>query len=80
MKKNEIALLVLIVSMTGLIAFFVGRSFFSGQASKPVSVDTIDLITPNLSEPSSEIFNENGINPTVPIKIGGGDGAKPFQN
>ena len=80
MKKNEIALLILIVGVAGLIAFFVGNSVFGRKVSKPVTVETAKQISPDLVDPSSQIFNENAINPTVPIKIGGGDGSAPFGN
>lgn len=80
MKKNEIALLVLVVAMVGFIAFLVGNSIFGGKVSKPVEVETAKAISPDLVDPSSEVFNEDAINPTVPIKIGGGDGSAPFSN
>lgn len=80
MKKNELALLILIVSMTAVAAFFVGKGIFGDQVAKPVEVSTTTLISPTLEQPSKEIFNENAINPTVPIKIGGGDGNTPFPN
>jgi hypothetical protein len=80
MKKNEIALLVLVVAMVGFIAFLVGNSIFGGKVSKPVDVETATAISPDIVQPSGAVFNENAINPTVPIKIGGGDGATPFSN
>ena len=81
MKKNEIALLILIVSITAFGAFFVGKSIFGDRVSKPVEVSTADPISPTIEQPSAEIFNENAINPTVPIKIGGeGEGKTPFTN
>lgn len=80
MKKNEIALLVLIVSVCGLIAFFIGNALFGDKASESVSVETIAPISPELQEPSKDVFNESAINPTVPITIGGGDGTTPFPN
>lgn len=80
MKKNEIALLILIVSICGLIAFFIGNSLLGDKVSEPVKVETIDPISADIDEPSKDIFNANAINPTVPINIGGGDGSTPFPN
>lgn len=79
MKKNEIALLILIISISGLAAFFVGNSLFGGKVSKPVEVDTATPISADVISPSSSVFNDNAINPTVPIKIGAGSGTTPFN-
>ena len=80
MKKNEIALLILIVAVIGFLAFIIGNSIFGGKVSKPVEVETAKAISPEIVEPSDQIFNENAINPTVPIKIGGNDVNSTFSN
>jgi ABC-type cobalt transport system substrate-binding protein len=69
MKKTDIAMIVLIASVSVLIAFFVTRAIFGGSANEPVEVKTIERIDPKLSEVSPEIFNENAINPAVEVQI-----------
>jgi len=72
MKKTDLAMIVLIASVSVLIAFFVTRSIFGGSANEPVEVKTIERIDPSLGEVNSTIFNENAINPAVEVQIAPG--------
>jgi hypothetical protein len=69
MKKTDIAMIILIASVSVLIAFFVTRSIFGNAASEPVEVQTIERIDPTLSEVNTSVFNENAINPAVEVQI-----------
>jgi len=62
-------MIVLIASVSVLIAFFITRAIFGGSANEPVEVKTIERIDPALSEVSPTIFNENAINPAVEVQI-----------
>jgi ABC-type cobalt transport system substrate-binding protein len=72
MKKTDLAMIVLIASVSVLIAFFVTRSIFGGSANEPVEVKTIERIDPTLGEVNSTVFNENAINPAVEVQIAPG--------
>lgn len=69
MKKTDIAMIVLIASVSVLISFFVTRAIFGGSANEPVEIKTIERIDPDLGEVNSTIFNENAINPAVEVQI-----------
>jgi hypothetical protein len=69
MKRTDIAMIVLIASVSVILAFFVTRSFFGGEVNEPVNVKTIERIEPTLSEVDANIFNENAINPAVEVQI-----------
>ncbi len=69
MKKTDIAMIILIASVSVLIAFFVTKAAFGESTNEPVEVDTIERIEPTLSEVDSTIFNENAINPAVEVQI-----------
>ena len=73
MKKADIAMIVLIASVSVLLSFFIAKSIFGDVYSGSAKVKTIDKIDSSIIEPSKEIFNENAINPTVPINIVGTD-------
>ncbi len=62
-------MIILIASVSVLIAFFVTRSIFGGTAPEVVKVDTIESINPTVGEVDPTIFNENAINPAVEVKI-----------
>jgi flagellar basal body-associated protein FliL len=69
MKKTDIAMIILIASISILIAFFVTRSLFGSSANEPVNVKTIERIDPTLSEVNPSVFNSNAINPAVEVQI-----------
>jgi hypothetical protein len=69
MKKTDIAMIILIASVSVLIAFFVTRSIFGDSANQPVTIKTIEKINPTLGEVDPSIFNENAINPAVEVQI-----------
>lgn len=80
MKKNDIAVLVLIVSVTALIAYFSGQAVLGNRTSKPVAVETAEPIAAEIAEPEKKIFNTDAINPTVKIEIGSTTNQQPFGN
>lgn len=71
MKKSDIAMIVLIASVSVVVAFFVAKSIFGDFNSGKVTVKTIDLIESTIVEPDTKIFNENAINPAVQVEING---------
>lgn len=62
-------MIVLIASVSVLIAFFVTRGVFGNAANKPVEVQTIERIDPALGDVNTSVFNENAINPAVEVQI-----------
>jgi hypothetical protein len=70
MKKSDIAMIVLIASIFILIAFFATKAIFGDSANETVKVKTIESINSTIEEPSTDIFNSNGINPTYRVNVG----------
>lgn len=77
MKKSDVAMIILIASISVLVAYFVGKAILGGSAVKAVKVDTIDAFSSNLTQPDAAVFNTNAINPTVEVTIGGGTSSAP---
>lgn len=73
MKKNDIAIIIVIVVFVGSIVYFGLNLFVGGQKVKPVKVESAKAIQSTVVDPSASVFNESAINPTVPITIQGGD-------
>lgn len=71
MKKTDIAMIILIASVSILIAFFVAKAVFGDVSNETVNVKTIDAIETSIEEPSSDIFNSEAINPAVEVQING---------
>ena len=71
MKKNDLALLIFIIAITLLVAYFVGKAVIGEPKSKPVQVDKVVSIQSDYPAPDSRVFNGKAIDPTVNIAIGG---------
>lgn len=71
MKKTDIAMIILIATISVLAAFFITRSIMGNPSEEEVKVKTIDRISETITEPSDKIFNDDAINPAVKIEIGG---------
>lgn len=72
MKSTDIAMIILIASVSVMFAYGA-VSAIPGlkQSDEPVKVKTAEAYTSDVDEPSSRIFNESAINPTVDVTIGG---------
>lgn len=71
MKKSDIAMIILIASVSVLISYFVAKSIFGDVYSGTAKVKTIDKIDASIVEPSPDIFNKSAINPAVQVQING---------
>lgn len=72
MKKSDIAMVILVASISVSAAFAAVGSLPALKApTEAVQVDSIDKYQSSIDEPDSTIFNSNAINPTVDINIGG---------
>jgi len=73
MKKSDIAMIILIASVSVLISFFVVNQIpFLKTPQKGEQVKTIDRIDPTVPDPDTNVFRADAINPTVQTVIGGG--------
>jgi hypothetical protein len=78
MKKNDIAMIVLIASVSAMSAYFVGRAVVGDPESRAVKVKTVEAISTEVVRPDKTVFNKQAINPTVEINIGNSSNQQPF--
>ena len=78
MKKNDIALIVLIVSISLVVTYFVAKAVLGDPKGQEVSAEVVEPISRDLVAPSNKIFNRDAINPTVVIQIGNPSNQQPF--
>jgi hypothetical protein len=71
MKKTDIAMIILIASVSVIIAFFIAKSLFGDVYTGSAKVKTIDKIDAVIVNPNPDIFNKNAINPAVQVQING---------
>ena len=80
MKKTDIAMIILIASVSVIAAYFiVGAIPMLSNVNKPVSVPTINEYSANVGDPDKTIFYKGTLNPTVQITIGNGNSPAPSQ-
>lgn len=72
MRKQDIAMIILIAGVSALISYFVIQSIpaIGNPSEEKYETNTFEPISSSISEPSAEIFNDKAINPTVQITIG----------
>lgn len=70
MKKSDIAMIIIIASISVLVSYFVASAIFGDVAQESVTVKTAEPITDVVVEPDKTIFNKEAINPTVEVIIG----------
>lgn len=80
MKKSDMAMIVLIASISMMIAYFVAQALIGNTQSESVQVKTADRIDTTITQPDTSIFNSNAINPTVPVIIGGQSSGSSSSN
>lgn len=79
MKKNEIALILVVVGLVVLSTYGIINIFFAEQTLKPVDVDKSEEISSVIENgPSKDVFNKDAINPAVTITIGDQANQQPF--
>ena len=64
-------MIILIASMSILIAYFVAKGLVGDVQNQSVKVKVAEPITAEVEAPDAKIFNSNAINPTVEVIIGG---------
>jgi hypothetical protein len=71
MKKTDIAMIILIASISILVSYFVAKAIVGEAQNESVKVKTAEAISTDIVQPDTSVFNSNAINPTVEVIIGG---------
>lgn len=73
MKKSDKAMIVLVATLSALIAFFVAKAILGDVYNGSARVKTIDAYSTQIVQPDATIFNKDAINPAVQVQISGTD-------
>ncbi len=80
MKKKDLTLIVVVVIISAALSFFLSSFLFGDPEADPIEVEIVESITDEFNNPSEDYFNEDSINPTQLIRIGGDEGnISPFS-
>ena len=78
MKQQDIALIIVIVFISGVASLFISNSFI-GPGERNEKAAVVEPITTDFKEPDERYFNGESINPTQTIQIEEGQNTDPFQ-
>jgi hypothetical protein len=79
MKQKDIALIIIIVFISGVVSFFVSNLLFASPDKRDQKVEKVEPITADFPTPDQKYFNENSIDPTQLIQIGESTNPNPFN-
>ena len=80
MKQNDIAAIVLIAAIAGVISYFVANSVIGSPQNNPVSVEQVTPISASFTAPDQRIFNDKSVDATVEIQGSGESANQVFNN
>lgn len=80
MKQNDIAAIVLIVAVAGVLSFFVANTLIGNPQNDPVQVEDVIPVSSSFPTPDNRIFNSQSIDATVEIQGGDTGSDSVFEN
>lgn len=78
MKKADVALLILVVSIVGLLTYFIAQALLGSPKQLSAEVEVVEPISPDVTNPDKSVFNKDAINPAVRILVGNSSNQQPF--
>lgn len=79
MKRSDIALLILIASISLVVSFLLIKALFGEPQATQTTVEKVEPISADLMKAPEKVFNADAINPTVVIQIGDPSNQQPFS-
>lgn len=78
MKQKDIAIIIVIAFISGIISFVVSGKVFVTQQNREQKVEKVDKIGTEFTQPDKNYFNSNSINPSQTIELGTTSNQNPF--
>lgn len=78
MKQKDIALIIVIVAVSGVASFFLSNWLFASPDKREQKVEKVEAITADFPTPDRKYFNNQSIDPTQLIQIGESTNPNPF--
>ena len=78
MKQKDIAMLIVIVFISGIISFVISNFTFGKATNRQQTAETVDVIVADFKLPGPTYFNTSSVDPTQLIQIQDNNNANPF--
>jgi hypothetical protein len=79
MKQKDLLIIAVAVIIAGTISYVLSNKMFGGPKNRNVSVQVVEPITTDFNRPNDKYINNNSINPTQIITIGGNQATQPAR-
>ena len=79
MKRQDIALIIVVAFIGGIISIFASKAIFAPPKNRHQEVQVVQPITADFPQPSKQFFNTNSIDPTENVTIGQNANTNPFS-
>jgi hypothetical protein len=79
MKQKDIAVIIVIVFVSGVASFFISNKLFVTPSNRQQQVEVVDPINASFQQPDKKYFNSSSIDPTQSSKLGTGSNQNPFN-
>ncbi|HET7060445.1 MAG TPA: hypothetical protein VFH99_03995 [Candidatus Saccharimonadales bacterium] len=79
MKQKDIALIIMIIAIAGVLSFFISKQIFASPKNRQQQVEVVQPITADFPKPDSNYFNSQAFDPTQTITIGQNANPDPFS-
>lgn len=79
MKQQDLALILIAVFASAFVSLIASRLIFATPHNRQQTVEKVDAITAEFTQPSRKYFNVQSVNPTQQITIGDSTNPNPFN-
>jgi hypothetical protein len=79
MKQKDVALIIIIATISGFASFFLSRFLFASPNNRQQKSAVVDIITTEFAQPNQKYFNINSIDPAQVIQVGDNNNPNPFN-
>lgn len=80
MKQKDIALIIVVIFFSAVIAIFVSKKIFNSPKNHNQKAEVVQPITADFPVPDKRYFNNQAFDPTKPITIQQNANSDPFSS
>lgn len=80
MKNQDIAIIIVIAAISGVLSYFASDFLFASEKNTQHTVSKVTEVNPEFQMPSNKYYNQNSVNPTQLIQIGENNNENPFNS
>lgn len=70
MKNTDIAMIILVASISVVVSYFLGNAILGDPNERVETVSYMNKIDSGIEQPDVETFNAHALNPTVEVYVG----------